>query len=97
MKRTHYTNLENWQTRRQDKKMELYWERVEKKQGFLNSYQEYRKKYNFREKDYNTTPSNNGLDLGNPGFAFTTNLVKYLRHKSCLIVDGHITDVRYED
>lgn len=51
----------------------------------------------FVESKYGHRPSSNGLDMANPGFAFTSNLTKYIRNKSCLIVDGNITDIRYED
>lgn len=96
-KRTYYTNLENWKTRRKDKKTELYWINYEKKHGKLNNYEEYQKEWNFRETDYDHQPSNNGLDLMNPGFAYDKKLLKYMRIKSCLIVDGQCTDIRYED
>lgn len=97
--RTHFVNLENWKQRRQDKKMELYWERVEKEQGYLTPYQEYQKEWNFRESDYNHEPSNNGLDPANPAFAFDKKLTKFLRHMSCVIhpLNGRLLDIRYED
>lgn len=77
----YYASLENWKTRRKDKKMEAYWISREKL-GKLNPYEEYQKKWNFRETDYSEKPSNNGLDMANPGFAFTTNLAKYIKIKT---------------
>lgn len=99
LKRVHFVSLENWRTRRIDKKVELYWAKVRKDQGGeLSSYQEYQETWNFRESDYHSSiPSNNGLDFINPAFAFTTNLTKYIRHMSCVIVDGSLIDIRYED
>ena len=69
--------LRDWKKRRSDKRTENYW-KTEELQGKLNSWQEYQKEWNFIEVEYNDTSSNNRLDLMNPGFAFTTNLVKYL-------------------
>lgn len=97
MKRTYFSTLENWKTRRQDPKMELHWKKVEEDQGGLNGWQEYQKEWNFRETDYEATPGKIGYNYGDPAFVFETKLVKYLRHKSCLIVDGVLTDIRYED
>lgn len=67
--------LRNWKTRREDKRTEEFWRRREP----LNNYQQYQQKWNFIETEYSERPSNNGLDLANPAFAFTTNLVKYLQ------------------
>lgn len=94
--RTRYSNLENWEHRRQDKKTELYWINKSKEHP-LSSHELHQQKWNFREIDYNSEPSNNGLDLGNPGFAFDKKLIKFLRHKSCVIINGKILDIRYED
>jgi len=76
----HFATLENWKTRRQDKKTEGYWDR-KAAEGPLSCNQEYQREWNFIEKDYGEAPSNNGLDLGNPGFAFDTKLAKYLVNK----------------
>lgn len=66
--------LRNWKQRRQDKKTEEHWVRNPP----TNGWQEYQKEWNFIETEYNDRPSSNGLDLGNPGFAFETKFVKYL-------------------
>lgn len=94
--RVYYSSLENWKTRRQDKKTELYWDNIAAERP-LNSWEEYQRKWNFRETDYEATPGKIGYNYGDPAFVYETKLVKYLRHKSCLIVDGKITDIRYED
>lgn len=91
--RVRYLNLENWKQVRKDKNTEQYWINNPTE----NSFEEYQKKWNFREVDYNHEPSNNGLDVGNPAFAFDKKLVKYTRLKSCVIVDGMCTDIKYED
>lgn len=75
-----YTTLDGWKTRRKDKKTEKYWELKELK-GPLNGFEKYQKHWNFIEAEYNYRPSNNGLDLGNPSFAFETKLAKYLKIK----------------
>lgn len=69
--------LVNWKTRRNDKRVENYWKGYEDKWS-LNSWQKYQKEWNFIETEYSDRPSNNGLDLCNPGFAYTTNLAKYI-------------------
>lgn len=69
--------LENWKTRRNDRRAENHWKNIEAKRP-LNSFEQYQKDWNFIETDYSERPSNNGLDLGNPGFAFTTNLAKFI-------------------
>lgn len=94
--RVYYSSLEDWKQRREDKKTEKYWE-LQEADHVLSPYEEYQKKWNFRESEYGERPSNNGLGLGNPAFAFDTKLAKYIRLKSCEIVDGKITDIRYED
>lgn len=71
--------LVNWKTRRKDPKTELYWLNMEKKTP-LNGWQKYQKAWNFIEIHYGERPSNNGLDLCNPGFAFDTKLMKYWVH-----------------
>src|SRR6266576_5468153 len=88
--RTHYASLENWKRRRQDKKTELYWEHNPP----TNSWQEYQKEWNFKETDYNSEPSNNGLDLSNPAFAFDKKLIKFIKHKSCIIVNSQCMRIR---
>ena len=70
--------LYNWKTRRKDKKTEEYWKSIEKERK-LNNHEEYQKEWNFIEKDYGERPNSNGLDLMNPKFAFTTNLIKYMK------------------
>jgi hypothetical protein len=71
-------SLRNWKHRRIDKKTEEYWKKREEKHGELNPYEQYQKEWNFIETDYNDRPSNNGLDLAHPKFAFETKLAKYL-------------------
>lgn len=65
-------SLYNWKKRRNDKRTEKYWENLETKQGSLNDWQKYQKRWNFIETDYDTAPYNNGLSIGNPAFAFKT-------------------------
>lgn len=91
-----YSQLENWKTRRTDKKTEAHWDRIAAERK-LNSYEEYQRKWNFIETDYNDTPSNNGFPLGSPAFAFHTSLVKYLKQKECVIIDGRVIEesIRY--
>jgi hypothetical protein len=45
----------------------------------LLPHEAYQQEFNFIEADYGWRPSNNGLDMGNPAFAFTTNLAKWIR------------------
>ncbi len=66
--------LVGWKTKRADKRAENHWAT----RPITNGWQEYQREWNFIETDYSDRPSNNGLDLMNPGFAFTTNLAKYL-------------------
>lgn len=66
--------LRGWKQRRQDRKTELFWKNNPPK----NSWEEYQREWNFREIDYNHEPSNNGLDLANPAFAFDKKLTKYI-------------------
>jgi hypothetical protein len=79
--------LQDWQTRRNDKRVENYWRGCDSPDPFQQHW-------NFIEHEYNDKTSNNGLDLMNPGFAFTTNLAKYLVPMECDIIDGQITNVR---
>lgn len=67
--------LVDWKRRRTDLKTEVYWN---KRIDTLSTYEEYQKKWNFVEKDYSYEPSNNGLDLANPAFAFDKKLVKFI-------------------
>jgi len=69
------TLIDGWKRRRQDKKTEVYWKRNPPQ----NEWEEYQKKWNFKETDYDYQPSNNGLDLGNPAFAFDKKLVRYIK------------------
>jgi len=78
MKQTLFT-LVDWKERRKDKRTENHWKKIEE-QRKLNSFEEYQKEWNFIETEYSERPSNNGLDRGNPGFAFHTKLAKYLDH-----------------
>lgn len=66
--------LVNWKQKRNDKKTEQFWERNPP----VNNWEEYQKKWNFIESDYNDRPSNNGYDLAHPAFAFETKLQKYI-------------------
>lgn len=91
MIRTYYTNLEKWKQRRKDRKTELYWERNPPRNG----WEEYQKEWNFKEIDYNHEPSNNGLDIINPAFAFDKKLAKFLRRKSCIIINERLEDINY--
>lgn len=92
-----FATLVDWKTRRQDKKTEAYWRRQEEDHT-LTVNEEYQKEWNFIEKDYPETPSNNGLGLGNPGFAFHTSLAKYIKIAECEInYRGHIIKVTYLD
>ena len=68
------TLKDGWKHRRQDKKTEIYWKLNPPKNG----WEEYQKRWNFREIDYDYQPSNNGLDLGNPAFAFDKKLTRYI-------------------
>lgn len=45
----------------------------------LTGWEKYQKEWNFIETDYSERPSNNGLDLGNPGFAFDKHLARYVK------------------
>lgn len=69
--------LEDWKERRKDKKTEEHWNRIAAERP-LYEFEEYQREWNFIEVDYGERPSNNGLDFCNPGFAFTTNLAKYI-------------------
>lgn len=68
---------EDWKKKRIDKKTENYWRTIESKRN-LNSWEEYQKKWNFKETDYDYQPSNNGLDMANPAFAFDKKLAKFV-------------------
>lgn len=59
----------------------------------MNDYELFQQKWNFRESDYNDTPSNNGYVYGSPAFAFTTNLAKYIVIKKAAIRNGKIIKV----
>lgn len=72
--------LVGWKKRRIDKKTEIFWVERSKKWD-LNPFEMYQQEWNFREVEYNGTPSNNGLCLANPGFAYTSDLAKYIVHK----------------
>lgn len=74
--------LRNWKTRRSDKRVENYWKDYEAKWGKLNSYRQYQREWNFIETDYSDAPSNNELDICNPGFAFDKKLTRYLVYTS---------------
>ncbi len=67
--------MDGWKQRRQDKKTEAYWIRNPP----TNGWQEYQKEWNFIEIDYSDAPSNNGLDLGNPAFAFDKKLARFVK------------------
>ena len=82
--------LQHWKTRRNDKRVENYWQQLD----FLKPGEQYQRDWNFIEYEYNDKTSNNGLDLMNPGFAFTTNLAKYLVPLECDILNGEITNLR---
>ena len=69
--------LEGWKVRRHDRKTEGHWATIAQ-QRTLNSWEQYQQEWNFIETDYGYEPSNNGLDLGNPSFAFDTKLAKFL-------------------
>lgn len=69
--------LSEWRQRRKDPKTEKYWNKLESEKE-LNSFEKYQKEWNFIETEYSERPSNNGLDIANTGFAFTTNLAKYI-------------------
>ena len=64
-----------WKHRRQDRKTELFW----KNNPPRNGQEEYQKKWNFIETDYDHEPSNNGFDLSSPAFAFDKKLVRYIK------------------
>lgn len=64
----------DWKKKRIDKKTENYWNNRES----LNLWEEYQKEWNFIETDYDYQPSNNGLALGNPAFAFDKKLAKFV-------------------
>ena len=88
----NYISLEMPKTRRQDKRTERYWENNPP----TNSWKEYQKEWNFIETEYDAeTLMSNGLDMGNPGFAWKTKYVKYLRHKKAEIKDGKIIKTWY--
>lgn len=70
--------LYNWKKRRSDPRVENYWKKIAS-QRKLNGHEEYQQKWNFIETEYGHRPSSNGLDLMNPGFAFHTSLVKYMK------------------
>jgi hypothetical protein len=72
------TLIESWKERRKDKKTEAHWKFKEAKCP-LNSFEEYQKRWNFIEVNYSERPSNNGLDLANPAFAFSTKLAKWIK------------------
>lgn len=94
MNNVNYSNLEGWRHRRIDKRTENYWNRIAEERP-LNSFEEHQREWNFREIEYNHEPSNNGLDMYNPAFAFDKKLVKFLRCKECDIIDGHVVNIRY--
>lgn len=97
VKTFRYMNLEGFQHRRQDKKMETYWKKIEEDQGYLTSFQKFQQEWNFCETDYNNTPSNNGLDFANPAFAFTTDVAKFLKAKEMEVYDDGSKKVYYRD
>lgn len=72
------TLRDEWRRPRSDKRVQNHWALVASKRK-LNSWELYQREYNFIETEYSDRPSNNGLDLGNPGFAFTTNLAKHIK------------------
>ncbi len=76
-KTVKYACLEMPRKRRQDKRTENIWKEQEKKHT-LNSWEDWQSTWNFIESEYNDTPSNNGLDMANPAFAFTTDVAKYI-------------------
>ncbi len=69
--------LREWQQRRQDRKTEVYWASRAAAHA-LNGWERFQQERNFIESDYGSVPSNNGLDLANPAFAFDTKLAKFL-------------------
>lgn len=89
----NYATLENWKERRNDKRVENHWKDIQSKRK-LNSWEKYQQEWNFIETEYSERPSNNGLDLANPNFAFTTNLAKYLVFKT---IDIPVEEVYNED
>lgn len=72
--------LKDWKKKREDKKMELFWNNIADRRK-LSAYEEYQRRWNFKETDYNFEPSNNGLDIANPGFAYDKKLVKHIEIK----------------
>lgn len=75
------TLLPGWKKRRQDTRTEEHWRKKEAK-GPLNVWELYQKEWNFIEVEYDHQPSNNGLDLGNPAFAFDKKLAKYVKTRT---------------
>lgn len=73
--------LTDWKTKRNDKRVQNYWKAYLEKHGEINNYQKYQMEWNFIETEYSERPSNNGLDLGNPSFAYTTNLAKFIKYQ----------------
>jgi hypothetical protein len=69
--------LRDWKNKRIDGRVENHWKKIAS-ECTLKFGELYQQKWNFIESEYSERPSNNGLDLGNPSFAFTTNLAKYI-------------------
>lgn len=72
--------LENWKQRRSDARVANHWATVAAKRQ-LTPFEKYQREWNFIETEYSDRPSNNGLDMTNPAFAFTTNLAKFIVFK----------------
>lgn len=68
---------DGWKQKRKDKRTEQYWKR-QMTERLLSDYEQYQCDCNFIEIDYGERPSNNGLDLCNPAFAFHTSLAKWI-------------------
>lgn len=71
--------LVGWKTRNLSKRVENYWKSIRMNRPLTN-YEKYQKEFNFIEIEYGERPSNNGLDICNPSFVFSTKLAKYLKY-----------------
>lgn len=72
-----FVELVGWRTRNQSERVENYWSTLAE-QRELTPYEKYQREWNFIETEYSERPSNNGLDLMNPGFAYSTKLAKFI-------------------
>ncbi len=70
--------LRKWKSPRKDTRVENIWKARRAANSGLTSWEEYQAEWNFIETEYGERPSNNGLDMANPAFAFTTNLARYI-------------------